>query len=150
MKSLQLSKINAERMTWNCYSEKVKTRSYSFGGESIVYTESFSVDKIKNTWISCLITSSVNWRLVYYQRIWKGEIFSQIVGVSKPCDQNGDKRLWEWQKLLYLDYRTKRFLVKHDIIRLCLFMSHICSVPKLVKKIGLVFAVFGLSSPHWY
>ena len=39
---------------------------------------------------------------------------SQIVGISEVCDQNGDRVLKERQKLLYLQFKTKRFFVKYE------------------------------------
>ena len=40
-------------------------------------------------YISCLITSSVNVRFIYYQKIKNEEIITQIVRISEVCDENG-------------------------------------------------------------
>ena len=71
---------------------------YNMGGpakrvacKSSLFTESSLVVKIKNTWLILLSNYHLLTKdFVNYQRIVNETVFSQIVGMSKCCGQNGD------------------------------------------------------------
>ena len=71
----------------------------------------------------------------------KGEIFSQIVRVSEVCDQNGDRVFQEWQKLLYLHYKTKRFLVKYENMGLCTIITEVKKLVAIRKLYLFIYKV---------
>ena len=55
-----------------------------------------------------------NFGVVYYQKVENEKIISQIVGISKICDQNGDRVSKNYKYSHICSMALKRVLAKYE------------------------------------